>query len=749
MSEPHIRYRPDIDGLRAVAVLAIVWYHAFPSRLPGGFVGVDVFFVISGFLISSIILKGIENGTFSYADFYARRIRRIFPALIVVLLATMALGWWILLPDEYRQLGRHVAAGALFASNIQLWSEAGYFEAAAQLKPLIHLWSLGVEEQFYIVWPLCLALIWRLRRGRLALIGVVAGASFLLNLALIERAPGATFYLPVTRLWELLIGALMAAASLRGDLVSAAFGRLSSPWHRYVGATRNVLAGVGATLIAAALVTFDGDLAFPGWFALLPTTGAALIIAAGPEAVLNRRVLSMRLAVFIGLISYPLYLWHWPLLSFLSILGFDNTVFAGMARVGGVALAGLAAFLTYRFWELPLRRRVGVTRVALRLAMGLSVAASCGLIVLYADGVPSRIRSAAQSPAPPVASSAKATPAAEVRPTQDEIPQKRDDSADDSTKVEVPTASGDPDVPAAVPPGSRPVPPAAPSKADVLRAVVDDPACMKKYGLPNLDSTLYCAESDPARAPTVVLMGDSHANALWPGVQDADKSSAVLMIGAGGCVFLRGIRYWRADTPETRSLCPLVTAAAFRAVDEYKPSTIVLTARFAYYTSRNGFGAIDANMRRLHFDSVESPNAKPLVFFRAALLRDLAYLLQADRTVILMLDVPELGFNAENCVKARPIDAFLPSTSECAVSRQLVDERQASYRAVIEGVARQIGSPRLHVVDPMEALCDETQCYGLRDGLLLYRDDNHLLPQGATYVWSRIKPASPAEASRQ
>ena len=177
-----LTYRPDIDGLRAFAVIAVVTYHAFPALLPGGFVGVDVFFVISGFLISSILYSNLEAGRFSMLDFYGRRIRRIFPALILVMSACYALGWFVLLPDEYAQLGKHIAGGAGFVQNFVLWSESGYFDNAAETKPLLHLWSLGIEEQFYIVWPILLWIAYRLRLNLLSMTILIAVISFVLNI---------------------------------------------------------------------------------------------------------------------------------------------------------------------------------------------------------------------------------------------------------------------------------------------------------------------------------------------------------------------------------------------------------------------------------------------------------------------------------------------------------------------------------------------------------------------------------------
>src|SRR5262245_40012984 len=291
-------YRPDVDGLRAVAVLAVLAYHAFPSLAPGGFAGVDVFFVISGYLITGIILDDLERGRFTYRNFYWRRIRRIFPALILVLVACLALGWLVLLPDEYAQLGKHVAAGAGVVSNIALWREAGYFDSAAELKPLLHLWSLGVEEQYYLAWPLLLLLF---RRHMGWMIVALGAASFALNIWMVGTHPTAAFYLPFTRFWELLAGSYLAFAVRKEN---------PSPYFSMVG----------AGLIVLGFILLEPQKAFPGWWALLPVLGAALLIRAGPQGWVNRRVLAHPAMVFVGLISYPLYLWHWPLLTYARIV---------------------------------------------------------------------------------------------------------------------------------------------------------------------------------------------------------------------------------------------------------------------------------------------------------------------------------------------------------------------------------------------------------------------------------------------
>lgn len=332
-------YRPDIDGLRGVAVTAVVLFHAFPLVAPGGFVGVDVFFVISGFLITQIIVAGLRDGTFSFSGFYARRIRRIFPALTLVLAVAFVGGWMLLAADGMQQLGRHIGAGVLFVSNLALWRESGYFDSAADTKPLLHLWSLGIEEQFYLAWPLLLVAAWRRRASLIWLTVVLAGASFLLNIYLTRVDLLGPFYSPLTRVWELLIGAWLALALERS---------MPAPPR-----SANLWSAGGLALIVTAVVALDRTSHFPRWLALLPTVGAALMVSAGPAAWLSRHLLSWRPLVFMGLISYPLYLWHWPLLSFARIaMGDTPPVAVRTALV--LASVGLA-WLTFVWLERPVR----------------------------------------------------------------------------------------------------------------------------------------------------------------------------------------------------------------------------------------------------------------------------------------------------------------------------------------------------------------------------------------------------------
>lgn len=362
----HPKYRADIDGLRAIAVLSVVGFHAFPDWARGGFVGVDIFFVISGFLISSIIFGSLAKDSFSFQEFYARRIKRIFPALIVVMTFCFIFGWFILLPHEYKQLSKHIIASGTFLSNFAFWREAGYFNNAADTKPLLHIWSLGIEEQFYIIWPLILYFAWKKKLNLLLLAAAIAISSFILNVAFINVSPIATFYLPVTRFWELLLGSILGyitlnGISLWGEVLKWSANPLlgnvghSTPHYLEGAAMRNFQSLFGFFLIVLAIVFIDKYSAFPGWLALLPTVGTCLIISAGRQSWFNRVVLSHRVIVWFGLISYPLYLWHWPLLSFAHIV--DSGKVAPQVRTAAVLIAIALAWLTYQYVEKKIRFR--------------------------------------------------------------------------------------------------------------------------------------------------------------------------------------------------------------------------------------------------------------------------------------------------------------------------------------------------------------------------------------------------------
>lgn len=370
-------WRSDIDGLRAFAVLAVVFHHYFPGAVRGGFIGVDVFFVISGYLIGGVLLGAFAENRFSLLDFYARRARRILPGLLLVLGACLIFGYFALLPEDYGNLGKHVSSGAGFVSNLVLFGETGYFDEAGAVKPLLHLWSLGIEEQFYLVFPLFIYLIslgaWR-KQSRIALgIGLITLASFGWNLAVYRTNPAFDFYMPMTRFWELLAGVLLAFWQKQQHAeVSPVPAPQNEAGRRYWRDKTHWMAGIGFLLLILSLKAQERR--FPGIQALVPVLGTVLLIAAGTKVsspTLFNRLLSWRPLVWIGLISYPLYLWHWPLLVFPRI------ILGEMPTIGFrwvlLALALVLATLTYRLVERPLRfgKFLGAKAIGLTFALAL------------------------------------------------------------------------------------------------------------------------------------------------------------------------------------------------------------------------------------------------------------------------------------------------------------------------------------------------------------------------------------------
>lgn len=368
----HPKYRADIDGLRAIAVWAVILYHAFPTFLPGGFAGVDVFFVISGFLISTILFRDLDNGKFSLGDFYARRIRRIFPALSLVLVTVLGFGYLCLFPRELVQLGKHTASSAAFFQNIQLWKESGYFDSASETKPLLHIWSLGIEEQFYFIWPL---LLWagakigpqtRRQTYYLAVCFVLFVASFWLNVTSIHEDPVRVFYLPQYRIWELAFGGILAWLNLY---------RSSPERSGFREATRGLLTAAGFSLFLFVVFAFNKETVFPGKNALLPVAAAGLMLQGGADAFFNRHILSHKLLVWFGLISFPLYLWHWPILAFGRILSRGELTLP--ARLIAVLASIVLAWLTTQFIEK--RFRFGTYRAGAKIAFLCSVVLCGGI----------------------------------------------------------------------------------------------------------------------------------------------------------------------------------------------------------------------------------------------------------------------------------------------------------------------------------------------------------------------------------
>ncbi len=661
-SQPYLNYRPDIDGLRAIAVLSVVGFHAFPHWVTGGFIGVDVFFVISGYLISSIIWKGLGEGDFRFGDFFARRIRRIFPALLLVLAASYSFGWFALLADEYQQLGKHMAAGAGFVSNLVLWGEAGYFDTAADTKPLLHLWSLGVEEQFYLVWPLVLWLTWRNKLAVLWLTILLTLGSFYLAVQSVQRDAIAAFYSPQTRLWEFLVGALLAWFSIKGRA------------HRlfYRAMPVNPCAWLGTAMLGYGCLCLTKNQSFPGGWALIPVLGGALLIAAGPDAWVNRVLLSNRVAVWFGLISFPLYLWHWPLLSFARIV--EGEVPSRGIRIAAVITAIGLAWLTYVLVERPLRLRRSTANQSAALVLLLVLVGAVGYVTYQREGLAFR-----------------------------STPQQMASQVEALLKPPRHRASG---------------------------WLCEDEAFREVR-------CLY--EGDD---PTAVVIGDSHATTIYNGLNPfyrAQGKSIALLGSIGGCPPLLNVVSKDRPGSDSRHCIERTTLALKTIIAEDSIEEVILASRGSLYTTAHGFGGFLGDDHQgwvLHLVDEEAGARSNLQVFEMALVNTLDALLKAGKRVIFLHDVPELGFDIKSCLADRPLSLTNRSRNPCAVSREVVVERNLAFRSMAEGVLEQF--PSVHAIDLAMPLCDATWCYGAKDGALLYFDDDHLSVAGSVYVIEQL-----------
>lgn len=353
--KPEEQYRPDIDGIRGVAILLVLGFHLFPSLAPGGFIGVDFFFVISGYLISSRIYEDLLHQRFTLSTFYRRRVKRLFPALITVLTVTLAVGWVCFLPGEFRHLGCHTIGATTFISNLLLWRETGYFATAAELTPLLHLWSLGIEEQFYILFPISLWLLHKMQMPKTVCLGIALILSLIACHYGASYRPIANFYLPVTRFWEFLVGCILASLehTSKQHPHSKSFLACCCTTEDTGTHVRSAVSALGTIMVIAPAIVLTSSNAYPNAWTLLPVVGTAFMISSGMTSPLNRRILANPALVYVGLISYPLYLWHWPLLSIARIVSPHTLTYNATLTL--TVVCAVLAWATYTYVETPIR----------------------------------------------------------------------------------------------------------------------------------------------------------------------------------------------------------------------------------------------------------------------------------------------------------------------------------------------------------------------------------------------------------
>ena len=632
-----------------MAVLPVILYHAGFGAFSGGYIGVDVFFVISGYLISTIIMDDLDKGRFSLAGFYERRARRIFPALFLVVFACIPVAWLWMTAGEMRDFARSLIFVSVSATNFLFWRKTGYFDQAAELNPLLHTWSLAVEEQFYILFPLFLMLGWRLGKRKTLLI---LAALFALSLSAAQigstQFPSAAFYLLPTRAWELSLGVFCAFALRRGIQVQAR--------------AANALSALGLGLIAAAIFGFDAQTPTPSLYTLAPNLGVCLIILFARPGTITQLFLSRKPLVGTGLISYSSYLWHQPIFAFYRVLGGpdDGT---GSTYLGLALLSFILGYLTWDLVEKPFRGRSRFSRSFIVSSSAVLVAALLGFGIWgYASRgfvMPLGIR---------------ADPHGEV----------------------------------------------------VALAFAD--------------------------AADVMVIGDSHAARLVPGLRKA-VSGEVADLSSAGCIPFYDVD--RYDSRFVKGACAKAMNAAldaFAASPNYR--NLVLTSMGPVYL--DGTPLPGKSDRRTVGQGVEllgRPDiTDPWAVFETGLRTTLERLSRLeDRTIIVAIDVPELGLDygcgavaqqkririaglvLRDAVKPyQPIDP-----ADCKIPRADYERRAGRYRNLVVDVAREF--PSVKVFDPVDVLCDDAWCYGYReDEGYFYSDSDHLNPNGSTLVANHL-----------
>ena len=638
-------YRPDIDGLRAISIISVLGYHAFPLAFSGGFVGVDVFFVISGFLITSIINTAEVRGTWSYSKFYALRIRRLFPALLVVLIVTILFGTMILSSEAMYELRSEALASCLFASNFFFMMRSGYFDTVASSKPLLHLWSLGIEEQFYLAWPLLLVIALRLRLTTIICVVVVV-ASFTYCVITQHSDAHKAFFSPLARAWEFGIGAIL----VRGEDGVL----LYLPKRIRFKVERNVIPNLcnltSLVLVVGSVLLLDDAFAFPGWLTLFPVFGAVLFIAAGPEAFLNRTLMSSRWLVYLGLISYPLYLWHWPILFFARILKGQNLSTATL--IGCLVFAAALAAFTYEVIERPLR---------LRLRLPLSAGILLTGMMMFA------LTQAFWKPSIQFSGDMAFTPNADLNSLKWFNPE---------------------------------------------RACIDLVGLQPEFS--ERDPALFCTVAPGPGPITVALIGDSMANALYPGLKNywAARGERLINIGNATCAPFRGLvghRDWNRH-------CAAVNAKIYAFILSRPEIKTIIWSFAPWDISRVGLPGV----------SDRAPFEERFVAISSLEEEDGRALARAGKRVIVTFDTPYIGFDPIACW--RGVIGCEITTAEVA-SR--MEPFQTAWRTAF---ARQ---KDICVFSQDKLFRSPSGGYtALYDNKLQFRDEHHLSVQGSDRVAS-------------
>jgi len=666
-----VNYRADIDGIRAIAVSIVILFHYGIPGFSGGYIGVDVFFVLSGYLISSIIFSQLEKGRFTFSTFYFRRIRRLFPVVIVVMLVTSALGYTFMLPKDFREFGQSFFASTVYMSNILFYLEAGYFDTASHLKPLLHTWSLSVEEQFYLVFPfVAWATASLSRRSLFTLFSLLALASLVAAVLYIDRDNSAVFYLYPFRAWEMFLGTMLATRVVP----TIQSRRLST-----------LAASIGVALIAVPSVIYDDQTLFPGVSACLPCMGTVLLIHSGSgSGGWVQQMLSSRIAVFIGKISYSLYLWHWPiyvLYSYSKPHGTNNADIAIMAVATFVA-----SVISWKFIETPFRegkvifsgkKSVVFTSTAVISAMFMLA----GLHIHSTNGLPGRL---------------------------------------DSQTATFAKAGAD---------------------------LFGDLSGCESEDNSTLPDIAYCAIGDPFNADSYTLIwGDSHGGAYKRGYSSfvQGKDHHALLAWMGGCPPVFGLnKNESVSSKVVDEQCPRRNQAVRKMIEQDKRiNAIVLVGRWSYYLNGRGVGVDDHNRISVWPEGSEPGSVSDQSqYFVNALIQTLGVLNTMGYRVFVVEQPPEFTHYVARTLAIGLMNGssdFERSINTLAVeSYDAVLARQA---AVQHAFAKAEAEGKLTLLRTHDFFCNESNCSLMLDDVPTYFDNNHVSSFGAVQINRMFSP---------
>jgi len=664
----HLKYSPHIDGLRAFAVISVILVHYFPKVLPGGFVGVDIFFVISGFLITFNILKDSAANNFSFLKFYASRAKRILPALIFVLLSIWLLGCFTLDSAEFSELSKELDSGTSFLLNFHMSRASGYFDISSFSKPFLHLWSLSLEEQFYLILPIGIFFVIRKRSSLYFWFSLFFILSFTLNIVLVNKYPVPSFYLLPTRFWEFLLGGMLALMKVYpcfNDKIS----------HKIPTYLLFLIETSLFTLLLLTLLYWDSTWAFPGWAALIPTLFALMLIGMSSRSEFNKIFLSSNFMAGIGRISYPLYLWHWPLLSIASIISGNKVPLT--IRLILISLAFTLAYITYKFIEQPIKKKADNFSYARQIISGIFIqllVLSVGLATLAFHGFDSR---------------------------NINLPRL-------VSKQQIDRNLG--------------------NKTWEMQSNSIDNVC-RNSKFTNAAAVDFCRLT--SQNPKIAIIGDSHANHLVPGFVNLDDKmySNLIQLSYGGCDWVGDFVVFNRSNYASVPDCFKSNNRFLNLIlNEPEIQTVVFS-----YASQNLFNPVLGTYPLKK--SVEGKLALNDTFL--SLSKVIGKLEVAGKKVVFIIDVPHMPFDIKDCVYIRPFSSIFNPSPICHASLNETLNDQKNIRNLFSKLS--VAYPNLIIVDLPSLLCSNGECPLILNNKLIYRDSNHLSVDGSDEIAILIK----------